>query len=97
MERIWLKSYRADVPAGVDVDAFSSIVNMAEARNQTSSRPSSSSYGSPRTRLRMWRTPPTSRVHVEQVHEEIIGQRLWPLGDGLLVQRVTSQDCCAGA
>ena len=28
MERIWLKSYRADVPAEADVDAFSSIVNM---------------------------------------------------------------------
>ena len=28
MERIWLKSYRADVPAEADVDAFSSIVNV---------------------------------------------------------------------
>jgi hypothetical protein len=25
MERIWLKSYRADVPAEADVDAFTNI------------------------------------------------------------------------
>ena len=30
MERIWLKSYRADVPAEVDVDAFRSIIDVFE-------------------------------------------------------------------
>jgi long-chain acyl-CoA synthetase len=29
MERIWLKSYPAGVPADVDVDAFRSIIDMS--------------------------------------------------------------------